>query len=602
MSRSVVILRKKALVLGISSVLAGWSGSGGLCAEELDVAPSVGVKPAVSSVASQDNAGNQGQLTSLSTGAATTMVVQGQKASYRTAADTPSPVMNIAPGGKLIINRQLNVVSGGYQQDGTIAVDLTSATFSRTSATPPLVTADTITIGPDATLEFDSTNTTEGQVLMKATEQDINRPVTIVDTFPGTDSAQYNHFYATLTSSDAKSSDKKLMTIAAQPMQTYICDMASAGGAPTSAVRAVDVAVAPKNSAEAAAARSRTRTTGDPLNTFVVQRATTPASAAQLAKQLTPNDTGSNITATRDAQQLASKAIDNRNTNRRTGLNTGDMVESGGVWIQYAYNNAKQDEKDGVSGYKDKTNGFTLGADWELDPMFDAGVAYTYAKSDISGEGAGSGSNMDSKNHIFTLFGSYAMDDMFMDGLISYASADNKGNRNLGTSYSYDSKSWGFGLSGGITLPASEEWSWQPLVAFNYYRITTDDYSESASSASSFLTFDSVKNDDYTIMELGAGVRLMGDIESADLAFRPAFKLMAFHDFKDDPVTMTAHYAAGGSSFVVQGAKRDTSRFQFAASVDVDLQDNMLLSFNYSHDWMDNFKSDGFIARLRYDF
>lgn len=57
MSRSVVILRKKALVLGISSVLAGWSGSGGLYAEELDVAPSVDVKPAAPAVMSQSNGG-----------------------------------------------------------------------------------------------------------------------------------------------------------------------------------------------------------------------------------------------------------------------------------------------------------------------------------------------------------------------------------------------------------------------------------------------------------------------------------------------------------------------------------------------------------------
>ena len=77
---------------------------------------------------------------------------------------------------------------------------------------------------------------------------------------------------------------------------------------------------------------------------------------------------------------------------------------------------------------------------------------------------------------------------------------------------------------------------------------------------------------------------------------------MLLHDFKDDPVTMTAHYAAGGDNFVVHGAKRDTTRYQFAASVEMDLQDNLTLSFNYSHDWMDSFKVDGFIARLRYVF
>ena len=61
-------------------------------------------------------------------------------------------------------------------------------------------------------------------------------------------------------------------------------------------------------------------------------------------------------------------------------------------------------------------------------------------------------------------------------------------------------------------------------------------------------------------------------------------------------------YAAGGDSFVVHGAKRDTTRYQFAASVEMDLQDDLSPSFNYSHNWMDSFKVDGFIARLRYEF
>ena len=530
-----------------------------------------------------------GQLTTMSKEAVPApMTVQG--ASITTGSAKTAPVMDIAKGGKLIINRQLNVVDGGYRQDGVIKVDIDSRAFD---GGEPLVDADTITIGPNATLVFESsTESKDGQILMKAGKDAvINQPVKVLAS-----NQQYHHYYAEITPAN-----KNQMVLAAQPMGDFVGGLARAGGAPASAARALDVAVSPKDSTGGSAALSRSRTTTDLLNRFVVQRATTPASAAQLAKQLTPNNTGSNITAARGAQQMTSKAIDNRNTNRRTGMSSGNMMESGGVWIQYAYTDAKQDEKDGVYGYKDKTNGFTLGADWELDAMFDAGVAYTYAKSGISGEGVGS--SMDSKNHVFTAYGSYTQDEMFVDGLISYASGDNSGHRSVSGNpvrASYDSNSWGIGLSGGVTLPTSDEWSWQPLAAFNYYSITTNDYAESATL--NYLTFDKVKNDNYTIMELGAGVRLMGDIDTGDLAFRPAFKLMLLHDLKDDPVTMTAHYAAGGDSFVVHGAKRDSTRYQFAASVDMDLQNDLTLSFNYSHDWMDSFSADGFIARLRYDF
>lgn len=102
--------------------------------------------------------------------------------------------------------------------------------------------------------------------------------------------------------------------------------------------------------------------------------------------------------------------------------------------------------------------------------------------------------------------------------------------------------------------------------------------------------------------ELGAGVRFVGNILSSDYGFQPSASLMAFHDLKDDPVTMTAHYAADGDSFVVHGADRDNTRYQLAASIGMNVQDNLKLTLNYSHDWMDKFKADSFIARLRYEF
>ena len=392
------------------------------------------------------------------------------------------------------------------------------------------------------------------------------------------------------------------MNLATQPIGEFISNLAKSGGAPASAARALEIA-STLGQKPVPASKTTTDNPGDELNHFVVSQARTPASAAQLAKQITPDNTTSVVNATRGAQQLASKAIDTRRANKLTGTNSGNMLESGGFWVQYAYNDATQDEHDGVYGYDATTNGFSLGMDTELDDMTDVGLAYTYAKADISKNGGGAGSSVNSENHIFTLYSSYSLDEMFFAGQLSYAFGDNNGQRCVSgnpVKASYDSSSWGIGLTGGYTLPIDADWSWQPLGAFNYYSIGTDDYSETASLG--HLAYGQVKNDNYSILELGIGVKVMGDIQSDDMAFQPAFSLMAFHDFNDDPVTMTARYAAGGESFVVHGAKRDNTRFQFAASVDMELENNMTLTFNYSHDWMGNYKADGFIAQLQYEF
>ncbi|MBO9482195.1 MULTISPECIES: autotransporter domain-containing protein [Gammaproteobacteria] len=65
--------------------------------------------------------------------------------------------------------------------------------------------------------------------------------------------------------------------------------------------------------------------------------------------------------------------------------------------------------------------------------------------------------------------------------------------------------------SAGQQLTLGYEWSWQPQVAFNYYTIKTDDYTESARDpAQPHLSYDQVNNGKCDIMELGAGLKMIG--------------------------------------------------------------------------------------------
>lgn len=77
---------------------------------------------------------------------------------------------------------------------------------------------------------------------------------------------------------------------------------------------------------------------------------------------------------------------------------------------------------------------------------------------------------------------------------------------------------------------------------------------------------------------------------------------MAYHDFKDNPITLRAHYDAGGDHFVVNGAKRNQNRYQAAASLGVTPKENMHLTFSYSLDWANDFKVKAGLARLQCAF
>ena len=116
------------------------------------------------------------------------------------------------------------------------------------------------------------------------------------------------------------------------------------------------------------------------------------------------------------------------------------------------------------------------------------------------------------------------------------------------------------------------------------------------------LTFDKVSTGKYEIIEVGVGLKVVGDIVRDSMRFKPEASLMAFHDFKDDPVTMTAHYAAGGNSFVVHGAKRDTNRMQLGLGGEVEMNNNLSLSLSYDYNWMNTFSAHSFKVKGSYRF
>ena len=308
------------------------------------------------------------------------------------------------------------------------------------------------------------------------------------------------------------------------------------------------------------------------------------------------------------AMQTAGNTLDERMSGQRTGIDKGHGLSDQGLWIQYSYNKATQDVRDAVPGYQAKTNGFTIGADsaLEYNPDIRTGIAYTFAKGRVYGEN-GSNGRINTDTNIFSLYTSSWEDDYFFDGRLSYAFGKNHGQRivaNNRLDASYHAKTWGIGLSGGYHVELTDSWYWQPKVAFNYYSIDIDDYSEAARNpAQTFLTFDQVNNGRYNILELGGGMSLLTDFFVADnTVIRPELGIMAFHDFKKDPIDVTAHFAAGGENFLIHGAQRTRNRYQAEATVNLNMLDNTVFVLSYAHHWASQFKADSFIAKVRYEF
>ncbi|KEI69403.1 autotransporter outer membrane beta-barrel domain-containing protein [Endozoicomonas elysicola] len=527
-------------------------------------------------------------------------IVSSPSASREAVQPESSPTFHIRQGATVTTPSEITI-DGNYQHDGRLVLtehDPESARLQPlvdgTTQQAPIVSANTIGVGPTADFIFDSSIIKDPAIgkqylLMEATESNINRPVNV-----DAENELYVHYDAIVDPHNAK---RMLLTSTNQADHR-------ANQVPGRFRSMMLAATKPADKEETEHPKADSNSAK--LTQHVVQNVKAgkdSAKAAELAPAMSPHAVhNANL-----ALKAAGKTLDDRMSGKRTGISTGDIFSSGGAWIQYSYSKATQDLKDNVPGYHAKTNGFSIGADnpLEEDQDIEVGIAYTYAKGKVEGKD-GSRNKIDTDTHIFSLYSSYIEDDFFFDGRMSYSFGKNKGHRYVGGNLhdaKYDTQSWGVGMIAGYTYPLGYEWSWQPQVAFNYYTIKTDDYTESARDpAQTFLSYDQVNNGKYDIMELGAGLKLIGDINTDSMVIKPELGLMGFHDFKKDPVAITAHFVAGGENFLINGADRDANRYQFDATINMELQNNTTITFSYSHHWADNFKVDGFIARVRYEF
>ena len=305
------------------------------------------------------------------------------------------------------------------------------------------------------------------------------------------------------------------------------------------------------------------------------------------------------------AMQAAGGTLDGLMSSRRTGMDKGHGFSNRGVWMQYSHNNTSQDVKSSIPGYRAKTNGFSIGADSVLENNRDirTGIAYTYARGNVNGENS-TNNTIDTDTNIFSIYTSSQEDNYFFDGRLSYAFGKNSGQRTVAgkrLDANYRSRSWGVGLTGGCDMELKDSWYWQPKVAFNYYSIDTDDYSESSRDPDQTPSFDQVSSERYSILELGAGMSLLADLAIRNGVIRPELGVMAFHDFKKDPI-VTAHYTTGGESFPIYGARRIRNRYQAEAALNVNVLDDTICALSYSYHWASQFRANNFIARISYEF
>ena len=336
-------------------------------------------------------------------------------------------------------------------------------------------------------------------------------------------------------------------------------------------------------------------THGDDAVFQAMMGASTGAELANLSKQLSPDASGAASQAARSTQSLSSNAVANRSSNLRSGMSSGVDLSKTGVWARGLKSSAEQDMRDGIDGYDADAVGVLIGADAQITPELTAGAYFGQTKTDVKSD---IGNKVDADNNIVGLYTTWNRDGVFVDTNLSYGVGDNESKRFIaGTTAegSYDSKMLGLSITAGNTYDV-EGLQVEPRVSARYSKLEIDGYTETGSLAAL-----SVGDQRLEVGELGAGLRVSGQVAFAGGILEPEASFMAYHDLIQDEANSTAAFVVGGNTFVSSGA--DAVKNSYEAGVGATYRRGNL-SFNVSYDRLTkaDYSADVVGAKVRLDF
>ncbi|WP_354010261.1 autotransporter outer membrane beta-barrel domain-containing protein [Endozoicomonas lisbonensis] len=301
------------------------------------------------------------------------------------------------------------------------------------------------------------------------------------------------------------------------------------------------------------------------------------------------------VTVTQKTNQSISRHL-NRH---RIGIATGDMFESRGFWGEYFFSEGEMDDTRDVCGFENTVNGINLGFDALLNNQLTAGFAFTYG--DVKTKTNKLGQEASGDTYMATVYTGWTMDDYFFDTMWTYGrgSLDMKRKTSQGN-YKSDTRSetLAIRLVGGYNYQVNQ-WLIQPQVEFNYAKVKFDDFREKPRDGE---FAQSVKMNDFEVMELGAGFKLIAEYDVSNGMLRPEFTLMGYHDFKDKKPEVRGIFLTGHEAYHVIGKNRNHNRVLSGVGLKYEMNNDLTLGLNYGYNWQGDYTAHGVVVSVRYDF
>lgn len=333
----------------------------------------------------------------------------------------------------------------------------------------------------------------------------------------------------------------------------------------------------------------------DPIFQALANAGTTKELAA-ISKQLKPEVAGGIRSSAIDQQLLVNDALAGRSAALRGGLSSGDEVAQHGVWVQALHTEATQDSHGTFDGYSAHSNGAVVGADGKINESLTAGVAFSTLNTDV---GVQSGNSVTIRGQALTGYATFESGNWFADTSIMAGGNSNRSKRYVAGTLAkadYDSQLFGVNAVGGYRWKLNDQVLIEPRAGVRYSNLHIDRFKEKGSSASL-----DVESQRYERAEVGAGVRVAGNLQIGSGTLEPEVKVMAWHDVIGDVTKTTSTYVAGDQPFTTTGAnpRLNTITSSVGANYKVGQWE---IGMTYDRSDRSDYQANTVSARLRFNF
>lgn len=286
-----------------------------------------------------------------------------------------------------------------------------------------------------------------------------------------------------------------------------------------------------------------------------------------------------------------------------SGLSSGDAVQTeNNVWIKTFGSWAEQNERGGVSGYDANTQGLAIGADAATSEYARLGLAFAYARTDLSNDSHVAPQNMKIDTYQLIGYGSYALaPETELNFQLDGGQNRSKSTRHMPfadttAKGSYDGYNLHAGLGIGHNLRLSEQLTFVPSARADYTWIGSDAYHEKGAGALN-LKVDDNANEELLLSIDGKLNYALSQATAVNV------NLGAGYDVIDEDSAITSSYAgAPGAAFHTRGMDLEPWLARAGLGLTHTLDNGSEIGLRYDAELRSGFTNQGASVKARWAF